>query len=556
MSVIVGSFMGWYQASMAKVSAVSGPNLDQIDHVVTGLPVSDHDHGVNGIVFGDNGEIYIQVPGNTNAGIPGTLSSRKQLEEEILSASTVVASNVNSPSFDGHITYDSDDNQISGFDVRIFAAGQRNSYGIVLHSNGFLYATDNGANRGYGKSSVSCTAEGESPNDVDKLNLVVEGNYYGHANRKRGQTDPRQCKWRSANETSDDEYTAPIATLPASSDGLCEFETEHFAGQLRGNLIVARWKGELYNAALSDDGLTVENKGPSGIPPVLIDEDALDVVQGPDGTLFTAKHQTNSIKFYSPVESTSPGLKVKSVFPRRGSIRGGSTLTLYGDHLYTFGFPSVMVGGDTCAVNSPTSDAKITCTLPAGAGTVDIVVTSGLQSNVLRSGYRYINGEVGERSKRAESNPNAAPVTSLPPPPHSSAPVSLPGTSPVAPIAPIAETVDSLIVWALVWVNADTDEDIGEVSRVCDECFDLSSNVTIRADTWGDVNSVKMVLEGPLEFVATKNNMPHCLFGDKSWDYQGRIFERGIYTVTAQAFSAPDGKGLAGEMVSIEFEIK
>ena len=122
----------------------------------------------------------------------------------------------------------------------MFAPGQRNSYGIVLHSNGYLYATDNGANVGYGLSSVTCEENGPSPHEPDELNLVMEGHYYGHANRRRGRDDYRQCIWRTQNETSDESYTAPIGMLPASSDGLCEFETDHFAGQLRGNLIVAR----------------------------------------------------------------------------------------------------------------------------------------------------------------------------------------------------------------------------------------------------------------------------------------------------------------------------
>jgi len=46
-----------------KVSVVSGANLDQMKHVVTGLPVSDHDHGINGMEFSDDGDLFIQVGG-------------------------------------------------------------------------------------------------------------------------------------------------------------------------------------------------------------------------------------------------------------------------------------------------------------------------------------------------------------------------------------------------------------------------------------------------------------------------------------------------------------
>ena len=77
-----------------KVSAVSGENLTIVEDVVTGLPVSDHDHGklllhflhvfrpqllqalttfnlckgINGLEFNDHGDLFIQVGGNTNAG--------------------------------------------------------------------------------------------------------------------------------------------------------------------------------------------------------------------------------------------------------------------------------------------------------------------------------------------------------------------------------------------------------------------------------------------------------------------------------------------------------
>jgi glucose/arabinose dehydrogenase len=113
-----------------------------VKDVVTGLPVSDHDHGVNGLEFDNDGNLLIQVGGNTNAGVPGALSSTKLQKEDALSAATVIARNVNSPDFDGIITYEVETgNQISGFDVQVFTAGLRNSFDLVMHSNGKLYAT-------------------------------------------------------------------------------------------------------------------------------------------------------------------------------------------------------------------------------------------------------------------------------------------------------------------------------------------------------------------------------------------------------------------------------
>jgi glucose/arabinose dehydrogenase len=122
------------------VSKVSGEKLDQMENIITGLPVSDHDHGINGLEFGNDGELYFQVGSNTNAGVPGPISSRSQLDEGYFSAATLVAY-LNRPNFDGDITYDKDGYPVTGLDVEVFASGQRNSFDIVLHSNGNLYAT-------------------------------------------------------------------------------------------------------------------------------------------------------------------------------------------------------------------------------------------------------------------------------------------------------------------------------------------------------------------------------------------------------------------------------
>jgi len=37
------------------VRKISGANLDISETIITGLPISDHDHGVNGLEFGDHG---------------------------------------------------------------------------------------------------------------------------------------------------------------------------------------------------------------------------------------------------------------------------------------------------------------------------------------------------------------------------------------------------------------------------------------------------------------------------------------------------------------------
>jgi len=54
------------------------------------------------------------------------------------------------PNFEPNIQYDApDDGLPMTYGVEVFAPGLRNPFGICLHSNGFLYGSDNGPNLGY-----------------------------------------------------------------------------------------------------------------------------------------------------------------------------------------------------------------------------------------------------------------------------------------------------------------------------------------------------------------------------------------------------------------------
>jgi len=309
----------------------------------------------------------------------------------------MLVAHVSDPAFDGVLTYDAEDdgNLVGGVgSVEVFASGLRSAYDFIFHSNGRLYATDNGPNLTYGDTSVSCTTSIPDVQEQDKLNLIVQGGYYGHANRKRGENDPRQCVWRSAHEASDADYTAPLTLLPASSNGIVEFQGSHFGGQLRGNLVIAKYKGELYRVVLTPDGSAVV---PETNPPVVMHSDSgLDLTQGPDGKLYFVRYKGGKVRFLGPNEDASPVMVVKSVFPRRGPQAGGSILSVYGERFIGSGQTTVSVGGTPCVPVLSVSSTMITCVLPGGSpGTVaDILVTNGSEAATFAAGYRYISGGV------------------------------------------------------------------------------------------------------------------------------------------------------------------
>ena len=99
----------------------------------------------------------ISFHSNTNGGLPGPLTANQEQTENWFSASTNVAF-LSDPNFNGNIVYSKPVDGIpTTTGVEVFAHGLRNPFGICIHSNGFLYGTENGPNLGYVSATVlSC----------------------------------------------------------------------------------------------------------------------------------------------------------------------------------------------------------------------------------------------------------------------------------------------------------------------------------------------------------------------------------------------------------------
>jgi hypothetical protein len=339
------------------------------------------------------------VGSNTNGGIPGELSRSLLMSENYFSAAVLVA-NLGKPAFNGFITYNSanNGNPVGGFGpngVEVFASGLRNSFGIVMHSNGKIYATENGPNPGFGDMATGCGPGQYVPDvyDSDELNLIVRGGWYGHPNHKRGETDPRQCVWKGTAVASTSTYTAPLMKLRSSTDGIIEYDSNHFNGELRHNLIVSKYKDGLYRIVLSRDGNSVI---PTSIPAIeLIGDGGLAVTQAPNGNLFEARFDTNSIYVYRPIEPLSTQMVINTIYPRRGGLVGGSTLSIFGANF--LGSQIVVFVGTSICSNPVVTDANtvIHCRIPPSTsiGLKDVIVEndSGVRTTYTLA-YQYIRG--------------------------------------------------------------------------------------------------------------------------------------------------------------------
>ncbi len=307
-----GSFPG-------KITKIHGPGYGTLTDIITGLSVSNSAHQANGLVFAADGRLFIAHGSTTNAGIDvpgGPLFERPEVP---LSGAVLVA-DLTAIGFDGNITYDPPNtydttvDQISG-DVSVYASGLRNPYDLIIHSNGRIYLTDNGPNFGIGAASTGCASEGPDPQEPDELNIIEEGNYYGHPNRNRGRFDARQCIYHSGPEGSGPDWTGPIELLPTSSNGLVEYTSNAFGGKLLGDLFYVGFNdGIVGHIVLSPDGSSVVSHTELASGFVL----PLDIAVEDDGTLYIAEFGGSQIVLLRPVEPVG-GLVVD--------------LNLDGDHL-------------------------------------------------------------------------------------------------------------------------------------------------------------------------------------------------------------------------------
>lgn len=204
--------------------------------LISGLPVSHHDHSVNKMAFLPNGDMLITVAGATNGGhnTPGNLLGG--LDETVLSATVLLAKLSKGDNIKGAVKYNQYGNPGnakvlpgSSSDISVFATGLRNSFGITRTWDGRIFATDNGANKGFGLKSTGCNSQTPFTKNIpDELNLIVKGGHYGHANRAQNK-----CVWGTGSK--------PVTTFPSSTDGIIEYWSNVFSGNLKGDLIATQY---------------------------------------------------------------------------------------------------------------------------------------------------------------------------------------------------------------------------------------------------------------------------------------------------------------------------
>ncbi|MBD2210373.1 PQQ-dependent sugar dehydrogenase [Nostoc linckia FACHB-104] len=397
-----------------QVSILQGTNFSQLIPLVTGLPTSNHDHGINGLTFDNKGDLYINVGGNTNAGI--TNDNIGGIPESPFSAA-ILKAEISKPTFNGKVQYSLPSNfqppagltfdpAISqvfgdkasvkpGVDVSVYASGLRNPYDAVFSTKGLLYATDNGHNPGFGDISTSATTQKPATGAPDELNLIEQGNYYGSPNRNRGVSDPRQNVYYDPSQASiPGVYTAPIATNMASTNGIDEYRATTFNNQLRGNLITQRWNAEVSTYQLSADGKKVQK-----IDTINNVGGGLDILTGPGGALVGINYSDKKITVATPNDSAAIGVTAYDIFPWRAPANndaGKNTFVIGGKNFGTLANTQVIIGGKTATLTEVSSE-RIKGILPSFSNTnpidlLDVTINSKGQFSTIADAYLPLYG--------------------------------------------------------------------------------------------------------------------------------------------------------------------
>ncbi|MBW4562405.1 MAG: PQQ-dependent sugar dehydrogenase [Mojavia pulchra JT2-VF2] len=405
-----------------EISILEGANFSQRKSLITGLPVSNHDHGINALTFDNKGDLYINVGGNTNAGI--TNDNIGGIPESPFSAA-ILKAEISKSNFNGQIkyelpnplppgyeipselTFNPADSQVfgdiakvkSGVDVSVYASGLRNAFGAVYTTKGLIYATDNGYNSSFGDISTSATTQTPTTTNSapDELNLIKAGEYYGHPNRNRGRSDNRQNTYYGAEKASvSGVYTAPLTTFSPSTNGIDEYRATTFQNQMRGNLIAQQWNGTFYNIKLSADGTKVQQTTTlTGVA------DGLDIKHGPGGAIVGVDLTDNSITVALPNDPSAVDPTVYDLFPWRAPAVGGNTFVIGGKNFGNLGNTKVSIGGQSASVKS-VSDQRIIGTVPNfvgkqlidpnANGLLDLVVNTNGKQSVMADVFLPLTG--------------------------------------------------------------------------------------------------------------------------------------------------------------------
>ena len=346
-------------ANSGTMSRLSGPGFSVREDRIVGLPRAIANHAPNGLHFGPDGWLYMVIGGNTGAGAANDGGSEFGPRPEQPLSAAILRADPYALGFDGDCRSEVDPDGVqmdaTGIsardvpcDVEVYASGLRNSYDFSFHSNGRMYATDNGLGvegtapalpLGWlpgdlceGPVNGSANRDANNPGRrPDLLYEVQAGDYFGHPNPSRDE-----CVFFAGNPTPGDD--APVAKTgggldhldtdiydpgrspeagwkPAlfsfstnkSANGIVEYTSQSFCGALAGDLLVTYYsqQDQVRRLTLGADGLSVVSdetliRSTSGTGGTGL-SNPLPIAQDPQGNIYVGEFGAGRIAVFDPI---------------------------------------------------------------------------------------------------------------------------------------------------------------------------------------------------------------------------------------------------------------
>jgi glucose/arabinose dehydrogenase/N-acetylneuraminic acid mutarotase len=358
-----------------KISRLSGPGFTQKQDVITGLPRAIANHATNNIEFGPDGKLYVYQGGNTGAGSANLAASEFGTRpEQPLSAALLVVDiphwKADPTGFNGNVAspigefidqfYARKQQELGRpfTEVQVYASGLRNTYDGVFHSNGNIYAPDNGLGvtgtvppvprLGSPTDRNVTTLLGQDPIDnpgpqPDPLNLIVQGGYYGHPNPYRDEVVFQDGSFQKLPADPDYKGHLDILGSKLSANGIIEYTANNFFGQLQGDLLITNYSSgdNITRVKLSANGTSVVQKSSliGGF------KDPLPIEMGPNGTIFVGEFNGGKITVLQPLGVWRSDLPVvpqsildagSAVLNEKLYMVGGKTATNHVNSMYIY----------------------------------------------------------------------------------------------------------------------------------------------------------------------------------------------------------------------------
>lgn len=345
-----------------KISRLQGRDLEHYEDIVVNLPRAWKDHLNNQMTFGPDGAMYFCQAANTAMGAPDHkwgFRPERLLTAAILRLDIKAMQGRSSP-LDVKTEEGGSYNPFApGAPLTIYATGIRNSYDLVWHSNGHLYAGVNGSAAG-GNSPATPPDADKRPRfdsalrgpyngppvpaldniqetEDDMLFKISPGGYYGHPNPARAEyvlnggnpaphTSAYQVPAYPLGTQPDRNWRAAIFSFGKnlSPCGVIEYQNDAFGGALKGKLLYVRYSGGDDIIALSLDSQGDVAESITGIEGFGRLVNPVDLIEDPStGSIYVAEFGGKRITLLRPASADSSTADAGS--HRACRVRFGST---------------------------------------------------------------------------------------------------------------------------------------------------------------------------------------------------------------------------------------